>query len=143
VRFWRGDNRPPLKEETHKESAARFVERLLRRYPDTAGLWIAARDIKDHLLDEFQRECGSLGSYTWMARGLPKVMDDKNALQSEPEGLRHMGCIPTDQGAASTCATEIAPSISEVAGNRRAANHLSKSVVREFCTLRSVGAGGG
>jgi hypothetical protein len=77
VRFWRGVNRPPLKEETHKACAARFVEWLLRRYPDTAGFWIAARDIKDHLLEEFQRECGDLGSYVWMARGLSEVMDAK------------------------------------------------------------------
>jgi hypothetical protein len=73
----RGANRPPIKEETPQACAARFVEWLLRRYPDTASLWIAARDIRDHLLDGFQGECGGLGSYVWMARGLSKVIDGK------------------------------------------------------------------
>jgi hypothetical protein len=77
MRFWRGANRPPSREETPQACAARFLEWLLRRYPDTAGLWIASRDIKEHLLDEFQRECGGWGSYAWMARGLSKVIDGK------------------------------------------------------------------
>src|SRR5262249_53002050 len=35
------------------------------------------------------------------------------------------------------------PSLSGVTSSRRAVNHLLKSVVREVCTLRSVGIGGG
>jgi hypothetical protein len=77
ARFWRGDKKPPLKEEAPQQYAARFLEWLLRRYPDIAGLWLPSRDIKDHLLQEFQHECGGWASYVWMARGLPKVMDAK------------------------------------------------------------------
>jgi hypothetical protein len=77
VRFWRGDKRPPLKEEEPQQYAARFLEWLLRRYPDIADLWVPARDIEYHLLEEFQRECGGWVSYVWMARGLSKVMDAK------------------------------------------------------------------
>src|ERR1700730_9906732 len=45
--------------------------------------------------------------------------------------------------AATDLATKAVPSLSGVTSSRSAVNHLLKSVVREICTLRSVGTGGG
>jgi hypothetical protein len=55
----------------------------------------------------------------------------------------HVGHVPPDQTAATDLATKAAPSLSGVTSSRSAVNHLLKSVVREICTLRSVGTGGG
>ena len=52
-----------------------------------------------------------------------------------------MAAIPTDQGAVSISATKAVSPLLGVASYRRAVKHLLTSVVREICTLRSVGAG--
>ena len=67
----------------------------------------------------------------------------QNAVQPEPQRPHHMGCVPPDQGTDSNYATEAVPSLREATVYRCAVNQLPKSVVREICTLRSVGAGGG
>ena len=52
-----------------------------------------------------------------------------------------MAAIPTDQGAVSISATKAVSPLLGVASYRRAVKQLLTSVVREICTLRSVGAG--
>jgi len=64
-----------------------------------------------------------------------------HAQQSELEGAGLVEAIPTDQGAVSISATKAVSPLLGVASYRRAVNHLLTSVVREICTLRSVGAG--
>jgi hypothetical protein len=54
-----------------------------------------------------------------------------------------VGHVPPDQTAATDLATKAVPSLSGVTSSRSAVKHLLKSVVREICTLRSVGTGGG
>jgi hypothetical protein len=49
--------------------------------------------------------------------------------------------LPTDQGAVSIDATKAVSPLLGAASYRRAVKHLPTSVVREICTLRSVGAG--
>jgi hypothetical protein len=49
--------------------------------------------------------------------------------------------IPADQGAASVAATKAVSPLLGAASYRHAVNQLLTSVVREICTLRSVGAG--
>src|SRR6266404_8416468 len=67
----------------------------------------------------------------------------QNAVQPELGRAHHVGHVPPDQTAATDLATKAVPSLSGVTSSRRAVNHLLKSVVREICTLRSVGTGGG
>jgi len=64
-----------------------------------------------------------------------------NAVQPERPG-DHVGHDPPDQTAATDLATKLYLPI-EVTSSRSAVNHLLKSVVREICTLRSVGTGAG
>ena len=52
-----------------------------------------------------------------------------------------MEAIPADQGAVSVAATKAVSPLLGAASYRRAVNQLLTSVVREICTLRSVGAG--
>ncbi len=61
--------------------------------------------------------------------------------QSELEGYGLVAAIPTDQGAVSIGATKAVSPSPGVASSRRAVKHILTSVVREICTLRSVGAG--
>src|SRR5213078_795480 len=49
--------------------------------------------------------------------------------------------IPADQGAVSVAATKAVSPVLGAASYRRAVKQLLTSVVREICTLRSVGAG--
>src|SRR4029077_14707466 len=49
--------------------------------------------------------------------------------------------IPADQGAVSVAATKVVSPLLGAASYRRAVKQLLTSVVREICTLRSVGAG--
>jgi hypothetical protein len=67
----------------------------------------------------------------------------QNAVQPELGRAHHVGHVPPDQTAATDLATKAVPSLSGVTSSRSAVNHLLKSVVREICTLRSVGTGGG
>src|SRR6266404_2582721 len=67
----------------------------------------------------------------------------QNAVQPELGRAHHVGHVPPDQTAATDLATKAVPPLSGVTSSRRAVNHLLKSVVREICTLRSVGTGGG
>src|SRR6202040_1067441 len=67
----------------------------------------------------------------------------QNAVQPELGRAHHVGHVPPDQTAATDLATKAVPSISGVTSSRSAVNHLLKSVVREICTLRSLGTGGG
>src|SRR6266404_4477842 len=67
----------------------------------------------------------------------------QNAVQPELGRAHHVGHVPPDQTAAADLATKAVPSLSGVTSSRSAVNHLLKSVVREICTLRSVGTGGG
>src|SRR6201998_1161844 len=67
----------------------------------------------------------------------------QNAVQPELGRAHHVGHVPPDQPAATDLATKAVPSLSGVTSSRSAVNHLLKSVVREICTLRSVGTGGG
>jgi hypothetical protein len=48
--------------------------------------------------------------------------------------------VSTDQGAVTISATKAVSPLLGVASYRRAVKHLLTSVVREICTLRSVGA---
>ena len=64
-----------------------------------------------------------------------------HAHQSELAGSGLVEAIPTDQGAVSISATKAVSPLLGVASYRRAVKHLLTSVVREICTLRSVGAG--
>jgi hypothetical protein len=66
-----------------------------------------------------------------------------HAQQSELEGRALVEAIPTDQEAVSISATKAVSPLLGVASYRRAVKHLLTSVVREICTLRSVGAGSG
>ena len=62
---------------------------------------------------------------------------------AQPSELARSGlveAIPTDQGTVSTSATKAVPPILGVASYRRAVSRLLTNVVREICTLRSVGA---
>src|SRR5260370_22474596 len=52
-----------------------------------------------------------------------------------------VGAIPVDQGALSVAATKAVSPLLGAASYRRAVKQLLTSVVREICTLRSVGAG--
>ena len=65
----------------------------------------------------------------------------QHAQQSELEGSGLVEAIPTDQGAVSLSATKAVSPLLGVASYRRAVKQLLTSVVREICTLRSVGAG--
>ena len=67
----------------------------------------------------------------------------QDALQPEPPRLPCLGSPPADQGAVAVTATKAVSPLSGVTSSRGAVNQLLKSVVRENCTLRSVGAGGG
>jgi hypothetical protein len=64
-------------------------------------------------------------------------------LQPELGWAHHVGHVPPDQTAATDPETKAVPSLSGVTSSRSAVNHLLKSVVREICTLRSVGTEGG
>ena len=64
-----------------------------------------------------------------------------HAQQSELEAYSLVDPIPTDQAAVSLSATKAVSPLLGVASYRRAVKHLLTSVVREICTLRSVGAG--
>src|SRR5258705_2718780 len=56
----------------------------------------------------------------------------------------HVGRFPPDQRADTSTATKTAATLSGAAGSRGATvNQLPKSVVRQICTPRSVGTGGG
>src|ERR1700686_4584053 len=68
---------------------------------------------------------------------------DWSSRPSEDTEERCVGHVPPDQTAATDLATKAVPSLSGVTSSRSAVNHLLKSVVREICTLRSVGTGGG
>jgi len=65
----------------------------------------------------------------------------QNAEQPELERADLVGAIPADQGTVSAAATKAVSPLRGVASYRRAVNQLLTSVVREICTLRSVGAG--
>src|SRR5262249_14198482 len=67
----------------------------------------------------------------------------QNAAQPELGRAHHVGHVPPDQTAATDLATKPVPSLWEATSSRSAVNDLLKSVVREICTLRSVGTGGG
>src|ERR1700730_13623143 len=67
----------------------------------------------------------------------------QNAVQPELGWAHHVGHVPPDQTATTDLATKAVPSLSGVTSSRSAVKHLLKSVVREICTLRSVGTGGG
>ena len=67
----------------------------------------------------------------------------QDALQPKLGWPDHVGRVPPDQAAAADTATKAAYPLSGVASSCSAVNHLSKSVVRETRTLRSVGTGGG
>ena len=63
-----------------------------------------------------------------------------HAQQPELEGAGLVEAIPTDQGPISIRATKAVSPVLGAASYGRAAKHLLASVVREICTLRSVGA---
>jgi RNA-directed DNA polymerase len=67
----------------------------------------------------------------------------QNAEQPELEGRDLVEAIPSDQGAVPTVATKAVSPLCGAASYRHAVNQLLTSVVRETCTLLSVGAGGG
>jgi hypothetical protein len=67
----------------------------------------------------------------------------QNAMQPELGWAPHVGHVPPDQTAATDLATKAVPSLREATCSRSAVYHLLKSVVREICTLHSVGTGGG
>ena len=54
-----------------------------------------------------------------------------------------LGEASPDQSKDAVTETKAAPPICGVAGSCSAVKHLPKSVVREICTLRTVGTGGG
>src|SRR6266404_1060860 len=64
-------------------------------------------------------------------------------VQPELGRAHHVGHVPPDQTAATDLATKAVSSLLGIPSSRSAVNHLLKSVVREICTLRSVGTGGG
>src|SRR5713101_1877016 len=65
----------------------------------------------------------------------------QNAEQPELARADLVGAIPADQGALSVAATKAVSPLLGAASYRRAVKQLLTSVVREICTLRSVGAG--
>jgi hypothetical protein len=74
---------------------------------------------------------GNMGSIQWEIR--PSMQrEDKPTMET---GLERI--------AAKVAATKAVPPLLGAAGFRSAVNQLPTSVVREICTLRSVGAGGG
>ena len=70
-----------------------------------------------------------------------RALLEHHAQQSELEGSGLVEAIPVDQGAVSIGATKAVSPLVGVASYRLAVKHLPTSVVREICTLRSVGAG--
>jgi hypothetical protein len=66
-----------------------------------------------------------------------------HAYQPELERARFLDALPVHPRQVSATATKAVSPVWEAASSRRAVNQLSKSVVREICTLRSVGAGCG
>jgi len=73
----------------------------------------------------------------WMAGRL----NAQNPEQPELARADLVEAIPADQGAVSVAATKAVPPLLGPASYRRAVKQLLTSVVREVCTLRSVGAG--
>ena len=73
----------------------------------------------------------------WMAGRL----NAQNAEQPELARADLVEAIPADQGAVSVAATKAVSPLLGAASYRRAVKQLLTSVVREICTLRSVGAG--
>src|SRR5271167_3966826 len=67
----------------------------------------------------------------------------QNVEQSELERRDQLGAIPADQGTVPAATTKAVSPLPGAASYRHAVKQLLKSVVREICTLRSVGAGGG
>ena len=65
----------------------------------------------------------------------------QHAEQSELERRGLVDAIPADQGAVSTTATKAVSPLYGATSYRCAVKQLLTSVVREICTLRSVGAG--
>src|SRR5713101_3449896 len=65
----------------------------------------------------------------------------QNAEQPELARADLVEAIPADQGAVSVAATKAVSPLLGAASYRRAVKQLLTSVVREICTLRSVGAG--
>src|SRR6266849_1431153 len=65
----------------------------------------------------------------------------QDAEQPELARAGLVAAIPADQGAVSVAATKAVSPLLGAASYRRAVNQLLTSVVREICTLRSVGAG--
>src|SRR3984893_208388 len=88
------------------------------------------------------RHCRKL-SFPAKGPSVGRTLLAQNAVQPELGRAHHVGHIPPDQTAATDLATKAVPSLSGVTSSRSAVNHLLKSVVREICTLRSVGTGGG
>ena len=89
------------------------------------------------------RHCGKPSV---IAQGLPNrgTLLAQNAAKPQPgRQASHLGDLQQDQGEMSVTATKTATSLRKAAGPRSAVNHLSKSVVRENRTPRSVGTGGG
>jgi hypothetical protein len=64
----------------------------------------------------------------------------QNAVQPELTRADLVEAISADQGAVSIAATKAASPLLGAASYRHAVKRLLKSVVREVCTLRSVGA---
>src|ERR1700722_20180783 len=85
------------------------------------------------------RHCREHPSIATGASGRSAVLAH-HAQQSELEGRGLVEAIPKDQGAVSIRATKTVSPLLGVASSRRV-NQLLKSVVREICMLRSVGAG--
>jgi hypothetical protein len=86
-----------------------------------------------------------IGKLSFPAKGPSggRTLLAQNAVQPELGRAHHVGHVPPDQTAATDLATKAVPSLSGVTSSRSAVKHLLKSVVREICTLRSVGTGGG
>jgi RNA-directed DNA polymerase len=83
--------------------------------------------------------------YPRVAEGVPGggALLAHDALQPESPRLPCLGSLPADQGAIAVTAAKAVSALSGVTSSCGAVNQLLKSVVRENCTLRSVGAGGG
>jgi hypothetical protein len=89
--------------------------------------------------------CSAAATGSFPAKGPSggRTLLAQNAVQLELGRAHHVGQVPPDQTAATDPATKAVPSLSGVTSSRNAVNHLLKSVVREICTLRLVGTGGG